>query len=259
MNLQDVLLNKARRGELAHFYVIEAAAPEEEAHAVLVLFAHQFIRDYYQKVEGHRQSLANLMDHPDVYVIGNAGGPQEEKSDKAFKVEEAEGLSRFFEFRPVQGKRKFAVITEGHRVNTLIANKWLKLLEEPQGESTIFLLNPRRVQLIPTIHSRALHLRLPSAQRATDLTEWDSFLHDVKKLSLSQFLETYSRSDVPLSHRVNELIIWESEQTDGFAQKDALQRWLRSFDEMETFHQPTATKWALFYSYLKEFVLPRRP
>jgi hypothetical protein len=199
------------------------------------------------------------MDHPDVYVLGHSRGNQEERSDKAFKVEEAEGLSRFFEFKALQSKRKFAVITEGHRVNALVANKWLKLLEEPYGESTIFLLNPRRVKLLPTIHSRAIHLRLPSAQRAVDHSNWKAFLEDVRKMTLSQFLEEHSRGEEPLGYRLNELIVWESEQPDRFATKEALSYWLKKFEEMETFHQPTATKWSLFYAYLKEHVLPRLP
>ncbi len=259
MNLHDVLFKKARTGQLGHFYVIESSAPEEEAQQQLVKFVGDFIRDYYQKIEGHRQSLAVLMDHPDVYVLGNTGAGQEERSEKAFKVDDAEAMSRFFEFKALQSKRKFAVITEGHRINVLIANKWLKLLEEPYGDSTIFLLNPRRVQLLPTIHSRAIHLRLPSAQRAVDPSDWRAFLEDVRKMTLSQFLEAHSRGDETLGHRLNELIVWESDQSDRFAPKEALSSWLKKFDEMETFHQPTATKWSLFYAYIKEHVLPRLP
>ena len=254
MNLHDVLLNKAMKQELGHFYVIETSAPPHEAFDKLLTFVHSFIRDYYQKVEGHKQSLANLMDHPDVFVLGNIQD-EEEKNEKFFKVEEAQALTRFFEYKPVQGLRKFAVVTEGHRINTTVANKWLKLFEEPHGVSTIFLLNPRRSQLLPTIHSRAIHLRLPGTSSIQELSEWNDFLSDIKKMTLSQFLENYR--DQSLSFWVNELIRWESEQNDGAANKDKLGNWLKTFQEMEVFHQPTATKWTLFYSYLKENVLPR--
>lgn len=257
MNLQETLLKKAKEDTLAHFYIVETSAAPEEAHEVLFKFVHEFIRDYYQKVEGHKQSLTNLMDHPDVFVLGNTNDEEEEKNDKFFKVEEAEGLARFFEFKPVQGKRKFAVITDGHRVNTIVANKWLKLLEEPQGISTIFLLNPRGGQLLPTIHSRAIHLRLPTKHIPGDFSRWNEMIADLKKMTLSQYLENYSRGDESLTFWVNELIRWESEQTDQSRSKGALENWLKSFQEMEIFHQPTATKWSLFYSYLQEQVLPR--
>lgn len=257
MNIHDVLLKKAQKQELGHFYIVETSLPPAEAFDELLKFVHEFIRDYYQKIEGHKQSLTHLMDHPDVFVLGNTTNQDEEKSDKFFKVEEAEGLARFFEFKAVQGIRKFAVITEGHRINTTVANKWLKLLEEPQGTSTIFLLNPRRVQLLPTIHSRAIHLRLSSKAHKSDLSDWNEFLNNLRTMSLSQFLEEYSRGEQDLSFWVNQLIEWESEQTDMASSKEKLGEWLRTYQEMETFHQQTATKWTLFYSYLKEHVLPR--
>ena len=256
MNLSQILLNKAANKELAHFYILETSAPEEEAKKILIDFTHQFIKDYYQKIESHKQSMTNLMDHPDVYVLGQSHS-EDEKSDKSFKVEEAEGLSRFFEFKPIQGQRKFAVVTEAHRINPIVANKWLKLFEEPQGNSTIFLLNPRRTQLLPTIHSRAIHLRLPSSSKVQDAKAWDGFIVDIKKLSLSEFLDKYPKGEAPLHYWINELIRWESEQNDSASPKQELNKWLKSFHEMEVFNQLTATKWTVFYQYLKQQVLPR--
>lgn len=256
MNLSQILLNKASKNELAHFYIIESSAPEEEAKKILIDFTHQLIKDYYQKVESHKQSMIRLMDHPDVFVLGNSV-PDDEKNEKFFKVEEAETLNRFFEFKPVQGLRKFAVVTEAHRINTIVANKWLKLFEEPQGNSTIFLLNPRRTQLLPTIHSRAIHLRLPSPSKPHDGLVWNQFISDVKKLSLSEFLEKFSKGETPIHYWINELIRWESEQNDNASPKQEFNKWLKSFNEMEVFNQLTATKWTVFYQYLKQQVLPR--
>lgn len=256
MNLKEILLQKGQKQELGHFYILETSASEAEAQNKLIEFVHEFIRDYYQQVEGHKQSLAHLMDHPDVFVLGNLSEEESEKNDKAFKVEEAETLSRFFEFKPVQGKRKFAVITEGHRITTIVANKWLKLLEEPQGNSTIFLLNPRRGQLLPTIHSRAIHLRIPAPQENSDLSQWNEMVTEASKMTLSQFLEKYSRTQ-SLSYWVNELIQWEAQRPEGLLTKQALENYLKDFQEMETFNQPTATKWTLFYSYLQTHVFPR--
>src|SRR5690606_17310543 len=177
--------------------------------------------------------------------------------EKFFTVDESEALGRFFEFKAVQSERKFAVITEAHRINTIVANKWLKLLEEPTGTATVFLLNPRRQKLLDTIHSRAIHFRLPVRTEEPSSELWQEFLADVQKLSLSQFLETYQRGEFDLTHWTDQLIRWEALETNGAPEKAALQSWLKSFQEMETFHQPTATKWSLFYSYLHQHVLPR--
>lgn len=257
MNMSDILLEKASKEQLGHFYIVETSAPENVSHEILIKFVHDFIRNYFQKVEGHKQSMVHMMDHPDVYVLGNVIQDEDEKKDKFFKVEDAEALARFFEFKPVQGKRKFAVITEGHRINTVVANKWLKLFEEPQGNSTIFLLNPKRQSLLPTIHSRAIHLRLPTKSESMDFSEWNDFLKDVKEMSLSGFLENYSKGERDLSFWINELVRWESEQLDHSSSKYELNTWLKTYNEMEVFHQPHNTKWTLFYSYLRENVLTR--
>ena len=86
MNLHDTLLKKASADTLGHFYIIETPVSEDLAHEILVNFIHSFIQDYFQKIEGHKQSLLNLMDHPDVFILGNLPG-QNEKSDKLFKVD----------------------------------------------------------------------------------------------------------------------------------------------------------------------------
>jgi hypothetical protein len=256
MNLLENLLKKAQQGSLAHFYIVETSAPESEALKVLLDFTHDFIRGYYHQVEGQKQSLVHLMDHPDVYVLGNLA-ESDDKEGKFFSVLESEEFARFFEFKSVQGGRKFAVITEAHRINPIVANKWLKLLEEPQGQSTIILLNPRRQKLLDTIHSRAQHLRLPFKAAEADASEWQTFLLDIKKLGLAAFLEKYLKGERDLIFWNQQLIKWESEQTDQSQSKAALQNWLKKVHEMEVFHQPHATKWTLFYSYLHEHVLPR--
>lgn len=256
MNIFDILMKKAAKNELAHFYILESSGPEYESLESLTKFTGDFIRSYYQQVEGAKQSMAHLMDHPDVYVLGNLPDT-EDPEDKFFSVEESEAFTRFFEFKPVQGKRKFAVITEGHRINNIVANKWLKLLEEPTGNSTIFLLNPRRQKLLDTIHSRAQHLRLPVSIQQATFEEWKDFLTKSKTLGLAQFIEQNNKSDRDVFFWSGELIRWEAEQLEQAESKMALNEWLKKLQEMETFHQPSATKWTLFHSFLHQYVLPR--
>ncbi len=255
-DLHALLLKKAAEQKLAHFYIIESPQEEFQAQEELFNFTHNFIRDYYQKVEGSKMGLVNLMDHPDVFVMG-LHPDYESKKDPDYIVEEAESLIRFFEMKPVQSKRKFAVIPEGHKVTSRVANKWLKLLEEPTGTSTIFLLNPRRQTLLETIHSRAQHLRLNSAKEAVSLDEFVTFLKEMKSQGLAEFLENHVRSDADVFYWTQRLIEWEAQQLQSMPAKTALNEWIKKLSELETFHQPSATKWTLFYSYLHQHVLPR--
>lgn len=255
MNLSEILLAKAQKGELAHFYIVETSLNLAGAQEKLFSFVHHFIRDYYQKIEGHKQSITSLMDHPDVLVLGQ--NDEDKKQAAFYSVAEAESLTRFFEWKAVQSQRKFAVILDAHRINTIVANKWLKLLEEPPQTATIFILNPKKTKLLDTIHSRALHLRLPAELPPHSQEDWQQMLEDAKAMGLSQFLENYSKGEISLTQWIEQLLYWESQMDNDPAAKDALQKWVRNYEEMETFHQPTATKWTLFYSHLREHVLTR--
>lgn len=251
MTIESILLKKAKAGELAHFYVLEVPLPEDEAAVSLMEFCHSFIRKYFQEIEGQKHPVNTLMDHPDVLVLTGV----EEKKD--YTVPDAELLAKFFSWKAVQSQRKFVVIPEAHRITQTLANKWLKILEEPPVEATIFLLNPRRIKLLPTIQSRSLTLRLPVKRGAHDSGEWNEFLSAIKSMGLSEFLDTYSRGDRPLSFWLEEILYWETEQLNQMEHKASLEKILRQLEEMDTFNQPTATKWTFLYYHLKEHVLPR--
>jgi len=255
-NLENILLSKAKENKLGHFYIVESNTSENQNFHYLIQFVHEFIKKYYAEVEKKPHPLTNLMDHPDIFIMGQLG-ETDEKVPTYLTVEESQGLNRFFEFKSVQGTRKFAIITQGHRINQLVANKWLKLLEEPEGVSTIFLLNPRGQRLLETIHSRAQHLRLPAQKDEVSLESWIEFLQESKKHSLSEFLDKNTKAEIDIRIRQQQLIHWESQQQDGLSEKSALTDWLKTFQEFEIFHQPSATKWTLFYRFLQVHVLPR--
>lgn len=77
-----------------------------------------------------------------------------------------------------QGGRKVAVIYEADRLMPQAANAFLKTLEEPPGDTTIFLLSTRPYDLLPTIRSRCMNLRLPADLDRLEDTEWQGLLVD---------------------------------------------------------------------------------
>lgn len=249
MTIEEILLKKAKAGELAHFYLLEAPLSEKASFDTLMEFCHSFIKKYFHEVEKQTHPVTSLMDHPDVLVINGV----EDKKD--YTVEDAAIMEKFFSWRAIQSQRKFVVIPEAHRITQILANKWLKLLEEPPVPATIFLLNPRRIKLLPTIQSRALSLRLPRKREKHDGAEWTEFLSSIKDMCLSEFLEKYSKGDRPLSFWLEELLHWETERTNEVGNKDSLEKTLKRLEEMEIFNQPGATKWTFLYFHLKDHVL----
>lgn len=249
MNIEEILLKKASARELAHFYLLETAHAEEESAQVLMEFCHSFIRKYFHQVEKQTHPVNSLMDHPDVLVITGI----EDKKD--YTVEDATVMEKFFSWNAVQSQRKFVVIPEAHRITQTLANKWLKVLEEPPVPATIFLLNPRRIKLLPTIQSRSLSLRLPVKREKHDSAEFMEFLSAIKGMGLAEFLESYSKGDRSLRFWLEEMLHWETEQLAQMEGKSSLEKTLRLIEEMDIFNQPAATKWTFLYYHLKDHVL----
>lgn len=256
MNWQDILFEKATKNQLGHFYILETSLPPGLAQEKLFNFTVTFIKTYFQKIDQLKQNSANILDYPDVFMMGTL--PEyEDKKDPNYMVNDAEAMIRFFEFRPVQGSRKFAVIPEGHKMTNQVANKCLKLLEEPNGNSTIFLLNPRGVKLLDTIQSRGLTVRIKSEKPKIPDTNWIRFIQNSAAQNLAEFIESNQKEDEDVSFWTQEWANWEAEQSDNLPSKEAFVDWLKNLQEMETFHQPSATKWSLFYSVLKQHVFNR--
>lgn len=249
MKLMQRLLELAQQKKLAHFYILEPTQSSPLAQTECESFCHDFLKAYLS------QGPSSPWEHPDVLVLGNRVDQDEVTTN--FSVEEALNFMRYFEFAPINAPHKFAIITQANRISTIVANKWLKLLEEPNKDTTIILINAQRVKLLETIQSRGILLRLNNSSPVTELSEFLDFLNESKNLSLGQFIEKNQKGQKDLNYWTDQLILWEGQMPDGARQKQELGQWLIHLKEMDTFHQPSATKWALFYQYLKSNVFDR--
>jgi len=77
-----------------------------------------------------------------------------------------------------QGARKVAILYEVDRMNAATANAFLKTLEEPPDGTTLLLLTTKPWDLLPTIRSRCLVLRLPGAIEALPSEDWATWRTD---------------------------------------------------------------------------------
>jgi DNA polymerase-3 subunit delta' len=73
---------------------------------------------------------------------------------------------------------KVAILHEVDRMNTAAANVFLKTLEEPPRDTTLLLLTTRPYALLPTIRSRVLIFRFPTAGTAVTADGWPAWLED---------------------------------------------------------------------------------
>lgn len=79
------------------------------------------------------------------------------------------------------GGRKVAIVHEADRMNAESANAFLKTLEEPPPDTTIFMLTTRPNDLLDTIRSRCIALRVESEPEPLGDGEWLEWLEDFKK------------------------------------------------------------------------------
>ena len=105
--------------------------------------------------------------HPDLITLAPAGeeagegGPKEAKSKRRIiNIQEIRELRRLMAFRPFEGRVKVFILREADRLGWEAAGALLKTLEEPPPDSAIFLTSAAEGQVLPTIRSRCLTLRL---------------------------------------------------------------------------------------------------
>lgn len=112
--------------------------------------------------------------HPDCFSLRPAGKMRQISAD-ATRV-----LIGKLQVSPAVAPRKVAILHEVDRMNTAAANIFLKTLEEPPGNTTLLLLTTRPYALLPTIRSRVLHFRFPSAAAAVAADGWPAWLDDYR-------------------------------------------------------------------------------
>lgn len=76
--------------------------------------------------------------------------------------------------------RKVGIVHEADRMNIATANAFLKTLEEPPANTTLLLLTTRPYALLPTIRSRVLHFRFPTAATPIGTHGWAPWLEDYR-------------------------------------------------------------------------------
>ncbi len=112
--------------------------------------------------------------HPDCFILRPAGKMRQISADATRE------LIGKVQVSPAVAPRKVAILHEVDRMNTAAANVFLKTLEEPPANTTLLLLTTRPYALLPTIRSRVLHFRFPSAASAVTADGWTAWLEDYR-------------------------------------------------------------------------------
>lgn len=112
--------------------------------------------------------------HPDAFALRPAG------KSRQISAEATRELITKIQVSPAVAPRKVAILHEVDRMNVASANVFLKTLEEPPANTTLLLLTTRPYALLPTIRSRVLHFRFPSAAAPVAADGWEPWVEDYK-------------------------------------------------------------------------------
>jgi DNA polymerase III subunit delta' len=110
--------------------------------------------------------------HPDCFSLRPAGKMRQISADATRE------LINKLQVSPAVAPCKVAILHEVDRMHVTAANVFLKTLEEPPANTTLLLLTTRPYALLPTIRSRVLHFRFPSAASAVAADGWAPWLED---------------------------------------------------------------------------------
>lgn len=154
-----VLSQSLERGRLPHAILLQGASMEG-LEAIALAFAGELLKtDAPDK-------------HPDLFRIRPANKMRQ------INAEGTRELIRDIQHSSNQGGAKVALVYEADRMNSTAANAFLKTLEEPPADTTIFLLSTRPYDLLPTILSRCVNLRLPLELDRVSAADWQQWLAD---------------------------------------------------------------------------------
>lgn len=158
-----VLERALSQGRLAHALLLQGARLETLDNACLTL-------------SGQLLGAKDPARHPDFFALRPAN------KMRRIGVDPTRELIRQVQQTSNQGGRKVAVVYEADRFMPQAANAFLKTLEEPPADTTLFLLTTRPYDLLPTIRSRCLLLNFPAERDRVDDPDWREWREDYGKL-----------------------------------------------------------------------------
>ena len=165
------------RNRLSHSLLITG-----DEYETLVAVAHAIADRLLYPTDSKVTARFTPEDHPDCFNLRPAG---KMRQIKAGKTAEDQGSMREF-IRKVavsasSGDHKVGIVHEADRMNITTANIFLKTLEEPPANTTLLVLTTRPYSLLPTIRSRCLNFRFPSAEVGYVPDGWRAWLDDYAK------------------------------------------------------------------------------
>jgi DNA polymerase-3 subunit delta' len=151
----------------------DALARGRLAHAILVHGDHApALESACLGLAGRLLNSKDPARHPDFFALRPGG------KARFIRVDPLREFVGKIRLSAAAGPRKVGVVYEADRMMVPAANAFLKTLEEPPADTTLFLLSTRPNDLLPTIRSRCFHLHLPATAMPLADSGWQEWRAD---------------------------------------------------------------------------------
>ncbi len=183
---KDILFERFSKQKLAPLYIIRGPISTENPKELFEEWVEEFCEEIIKAEKGCSREQAREMrtlGHSDIVVI------RKEEDAREYRVKD-EGISEFnkaHSYPPLEFKAKLVFVMEAQLLTQIIANKWLKTLEEPLENVVTFLVVDEQTSLLQTIESRAITLRLKAK---SPLESWSPLEGHAFSHYLSKTLES---------------------------------------------------------------------
>lgn len=226
IDLQKILLDKYHTDKLASFYIVNYNSERT---------------DPKQWVSTFSTSLTKVDDHPDILKINKLDSENEYKVDS----ESIKNFLKFINFRPIQLKRKFIFFFDAQDISVILSNKLLKVFEEMEANTTLFLMVPDNSFMLPTVLSRAVKLQI---EENSNLIEKDIPPFDTYTTPQELLAYLKQNNGTQDEKRFIEHVINKSLAQGNYKDLDELLKVLSQHETFSNFNNSKLSRFGRFFS-----------
>ena len=149
----SILQNALRKDRLAHAYLFHGMDGIGK-HTLALTFAKALncSQGAFDSCDSCLSCLkTDHKNHPDIEMLEAQGA--------FIRIDAVKDLQERMKFRPMEGRKRVAILKDADRLNNAAANALLKTLEEPSASNLLILVTARPYQLPLTILSRCQQIR----------------------------------------------------------------------------------------------------
>src|SRR5579863_7564860 len=172
----EFLKGKFEAGQLSHAYLISG----QEGCG-----KKKFVKELVKLINGNVANFDALIEKeqfPDLLVVKSVNSDSSQKNEKdmmEIDVAQIRDVNTFLSYKSYYGKYKAVIIEDAERLNTEAQNSFLKTLEEPKGNTIIFLITSKPDALLTTIFSRCQTIKFFPFEKHKASTQEDKTLQEL--------------------------------------------------------------------------------